>query len=97
MNMTWEGLIRLRETSNNLIARHKGCRLLVIEPVHCGSNNNLKMPFFGHPVDVFRFVRETCKRHRLGQMEFDLDRRLKNKGPVGQLGPVDPQITPCLE
>ena len=48
-------------------------------------------------IDVVRLVRETCKRYRHGQIGFDPDRQLKNKGPVGQLGPVDPQITPCLE
>ena len=31
------------------IFRHKGCRLLVIEPVHCGSSGILLIPFFGTP------------------------------------------------
>ena len=26
-------------------------RLLVIKPVHCGSNNILKVRFLGHPVE----------------------------------------------
>ena len=49
----WEGLIRpslSKKRPRNLFSRHKGCRLLVIEPVHCGSNSILKLRFFGHPV-----------------------------------------------
>ena len=29
-----------------------GCWLLLIEPVHCGSNSILKVRFWGHPVDA---------------------------------------------
>ena len=29
-----------------------GCRLLVIEPVHCGSNSILKVRFLRHPVST---------------------------------------------
>ena len=48
INMTWEGLIRLslgKKRPKKLISRHKGCRLLVIEPVHYGSNSIMKVRF----------------------------------------------------
>ena len=35
------------------ISRNKGCRLLVIEPVHCGSSSILLLTFSEHPVFVF--------------------------------------------
>ena len=34
------------------MSRHKGCRLLVIEPVLCGSNSILKVRFLGHLVYI---------------------------------------------
>ena len=39
-----------QETTKKLISGHKGCLILVIEPVHCGSNSILKVRFSGHPV-----------------------------------------------
>ena len=53
MNMNMEGLIRLsvsKKRPKKLISRHKGCQLLVIEPVHSGSNCTLKVLFLGHPL-----------------------------------------------
>ena len=47
--MTWEGIIKLslsKKRPKKLISRHKGCWLLVIEPVHCGSNSILRVRFF---------------------------------------------------
>ena len=38
--------------TKKLISRHKGCQLLVIEPMHCGSNSILKVRFLGHPVHL---------------------------------------------
>ena len=32
------------------MSRHKGCRILVIEPVHTGSSSVLLVVFLGHPV-----------------------------------------------
>ena len=39
-----------QETTQKSIFRHKGCQLLVIEPVHYGSNSILKVLLLGHPV-----------------------------------------------
>ena len=52
--MTWKGLFDVqtkfqKETTKKSISRHKGYRLLVIAPAHCGSSI-LKVRFLGHPV-----------------------------------------------
>ena len=56
INMTWEGLIRLRRSDRKLIARHKGRLLIMIEPVHCGSNSILKVRFFWDTLYIQRDV-----------------------------------------
>ena len=38
-----------KKRPKNKISRHKGCRLLVIEPVHRGSSSILLVSFFGTP------------------------------------------------
>ena len=45
----WFGLVLVRN-DQKLISRHKGCQLLVIEPVQPRSTSILKVRFFGHPV-----------------------------------------------
>ena len=40
------------------ISRHKGFRLLVIEPVHRGSSSILLVTFLGHPVYIYEHWRE---------------------------------------
>ena len=59
-----------QETTKKLISIHKGCRLLVFEPVHCGSNSILKVRFLGHPVHVTcRPLEHTaCSKSKDGQM-----------------------------
>ena len=55
MNMTWEGIIKLslsKKRPKKLISRHKGCWLLVIEPVHCGSNKILKVHILVHDLHL---------------------------------------------
>ena len=39
------------------ISRNKGCRLLVIEPVHCGPSSIRLLTFFGTPCTCICFVR----------------------------------------
>ena len=60
-----------------MISRHKGCQLLVIEPLHCGYSSILKERFFGTPcscsanltITIFcscssnTSVRVQCKSH----------------------------------
>ena len=36
-----------------MTTKNKGCRLQVIEPVHCGSSSILLLTFSEHPVFVF--------------------------------------------
>ena len=53
IDMTWGRLILLslsKKRPKKSISRHKGCRQMVIEPVHCGSSSILKVRFLGHPV-----------------------------------------------
>ena len=40
---------KLSAVGTPCVSRHKGCWLLVIESVHCGSNSILKVRFFGTP------------------------------------------------
>ena len=56
-NMIWETTTNMTwETTKKIISRHKEYRLLVIEPVHLGSNSILKVRFLGHPVHTHDFA-----------------------------------------
>ena len=59
VDMTWGRLILLKETTKKLISRHKGCRQMVIEPLHCGSSSILKVRFFGTPC-MYLYVFVIC-------------------------------------
>ena len=52
IDMIWGHLIRLSlsKKRQKKISRHKGCRQMVIETVHCASSSILKVRFLGHPV-----------------------------------------------
>ena len=56
IDMTWRRLILLnvsKKWPKKSISKHKGCRQMVIEPVHCNSGSILKVRFFlGHPVYI---------------------------------------------
>ena len=54
-----------QETTKTLISIHKGCRLLVFGPVHCGSNSIVKVRFFGTPC-MLCFNYHTQTQERMG-------------------------------
>ena len=65
MDVTWERLILLNLSKKRpkTFARPKGCRPLVIEPVHRGSSSILLVTFLGHP--VVSFICIICSRYYL--------------------------------
>ena len=53
IDLTWGRLILLsisKKQPKKSVSRHKGCRQMVIESVHCGCSGILKVHFLGHPV-----------------------------------------------